>query len=90
MPCQRSFLYKNSVQEHCEMGCGKGVWELVGGKTRGENLTFQIRIFKVWATLWVGQGFVWATSFLRAVKICATNVNLEKSIFGVYNILHIL
>ncbi len=54
----------------------------VVGKTGGENLTFQIRIFEIWAKFGEGQGFVWATSFLRVVKICATNVNLEMSILG--------
>ena len=51
-------------------------------KTEGENLTFQIRIFRVLANFGIGQGFVWATTFLRAIKICATNVNLEMSILG--------
>ena len=46
----------------------------------GENLTFQIGFLGVWVKLGAGQGFVWATSFLRVVKFYATNINLEMSI----------
>ena len=46
----------------------------------GENLTFHIRIFKIWAIIGLRQGYVWATFSLRIIKFCAAYVNLKTLI----------